>query len=330
MAVYTTQLRSICESVALNTPGGYAGVNKIIESARPFIFDFDYPIFNPEYKSVLETKIIRHYYTQEIGLETVGLWKLKLETRMTEIMPYYNKLYESNELQFDVLTDYSYIKNHQGQARQDGSTDVTTSGETSNDRNASRDSTNNLTTSGTDKTTYVSDGTDNRVGDTVQNGSSKTTLTEDGDHSTTTDTAFSDTPQGGIGQVEDLEYLTNYTDVRESGKNSKDSTTNVTADNSTNMTDDLTTHRDDTTTVTYGKGEKATFSETSSGTESGKTSGTENRTNTLSSTDSYVETITGKLGGKSYPELIQEYRNTLINIDKMIIDELEDLFMIIF
>jgi len=53
MAKYTTQIRSIVES-------GYP------------IFDFEYPIFDPAYKGVLEKKILDWYYFREIGFETVG------------------------------------------------------------------------------------------------------------------------------------------------------------------------------------------------------------------------------------------------------------------
>lgn len=76
MAKYTTQLRSVVE----------AGVP---------LFDFDYPIFDEKYRSVLEQKIIDRYYFREIGLETVGQFKHFLKMKMNEIMPYYNELYKS-------------------------------------------------------------------------------------------------------------------------------------------------------------------------------------------------------------------------------------------
>ena len=74
MAKYTTQIKSIVES----------GVK---------LFDFDYPIFDPLYKSVLEQKIVDRYYFREIGLETVGQFKHFLKMKLNEIMPYYNEQY---------------------------------------------------------------------------------------------------------------------------------------------------------------------------------------------------------------------------------------------
>ena len=112
MAKFTTEVRSICEFYSGNVESNYSNIEDVIEKALPSIFDFDYPIFDPSYKKVLETKIIRHYYTREIGLETVGLWKLKLNTLLNEIMPYYNQLYKSELLSFNPLYTYNLDRKH--------------------------------------------------------------------------------------------------------------------------------------------------------------------------------------------------------------------------
>lgn len=104
MSKYTTELRYICESEAgLKSSVGYDSVASVIANCREKIFSFDYPIYDEAYRPVLETKILKHFYTREIGLETVGLWKLKLDTKMNEIMPYYNQLYKSALLEFNPL-----------------------------------------------------------------------------------------------------------------------------------------------------------------------------------------------------------------------------------
>lgn len=109
MSKYTTEVRFICETYAgYSEPQERPNVNAIIEKARSKIFDFDYPIFDANYKGILEHKILRHYYTREIALETVGLWKLQLENTMCELMPYFNKLYESELLAFNPLYDTDY------------------------------------------------------------------------------------------------------------------------------------------------------------------------------------------------------------------------------
>lgn len=169
MSKYTTEVRYICESFSgLDESVGYSNVDKVIAGALPKIFDFDYPIFDNAYKSVLETKILKHFYTREIGAETVGLWKLWLNTRMNEIMPYYNKLYKSELLEFNPLYDVDITREH------------------------------NRKTDGTKK--------DN--GETIGATTSKN------------NNYYSDTPQGGVGNLESLEYLTNATlDTENSSSN---------------------------------------------------------------------------------------------------------------
>lgn len=87
MAQYTTELRTLIEN------GFDIGLN-------------DYPIFDETYRPILNKKIIEHYYVREIGAETAGLFKLYLNRRMYEIMPYYNKMYQSELLEFNPLEDF--------------------------------------------------------------------------------------------------------------------------------------------------------------------------------------------------------------------------------
>lgn len=116
MSHYTTQIRFICETFAdLEESVGYSDVDTVIEKARQKIFNFNYPIFDTAYKPVIETKILKHYYTREIGAETVGLWRLWLETTMNEIMPYFNKLYESELLEFNPFYDIDLTKDYKKQ-----------------------------------------------------------------------------------------------------------------------------------------------------------------------------------------------------------------------
>lgn len=114
MSKYTTEVRYICESYAgLQESVGFNEVENVITQALPKIFDFDFPIFDENYREVLERKIVRHFYTREIGFETVGLWKLKLNTKLNEIMPLYNQRYKSTLLEYNPL--YSVNKTiHRG------------------------------------------------------------------------------------------------------------------------------------------------------------------------------------------------------------------------
>ena len=96
MSKYTTEVRFICEQKSGFVEAGTINdksVDEVLEAAHSKIFNFSYPIFDNSYKSTLECKILKHYYTREIASETVGLWQLWLNSKMNDIMTKYNKLY---------------------------------------------------------------------------------------------------------------------------------------------------------------------------------------------------------------------------------------------
>lgn len=248
LSTYTTELRYICESLAgLDESVGYSDTDDVITAAAPLIFDFTYPIFEDDYKLGLEKKIIEHYYTREIGEETVGLWKMRLRAKMREIMPYYNQLYISALQTFDPFNDTDITTTHTLERAENGT--VETSG--------------------------------------ANSGKSSGSSTTAGKSSTTQEQDYSDTPQGDATGVLDKKYLTSVTVENASGENSATQTT--------------------------------------SGETSGTTSSEETRK--ASSTDEYIEKIAGKRGGASYSALLQEFRETFLNIDMEVVGELSDLFM---
>lgn len=134
MSNYTTEVRWICETAYNNAHPNQPGtIADYLSAGRASIFNFQYPIFDEAYRSVLETKILKHYYTREIGEETVGLWKLRLDARLNEIMPFYNKLYSSELLEFNPLYDVNltrtYVKEGSASKREtdNGSVEATDS-----------------------------------------------------------------------------------------------------------------------------------------------------------------------------------------------------------
>lgn len=181
MSKYTTQVRFICETASgLTGSAGFNDVNSVIQRAIPSIFNFDFPIYDESYRNVLCTKILKHYYTREIGAETVGLWKLWLDTRLNEIMPYYNQLYKSAMIEFNPMYDIDLTTEYS--RSNDGSTDVT--------------------------------------GESSENNSGNSGTIVAGDNESTTRNLFSDTPQGALDNVDNETYLTNATKISENGNNS--------------------------------------------------------------------------------------------------------------
>lgn len=282
MANYTTQVRTICESLyGLDEKGDLSLVEEVITNAVPSIFYLDFPLFDDNYRLALCKKILRHYYTREIGLETVGLWKLKLNTKLMEIMPFYNQLYESELLKFNPLYDVDLTRTHNvkntGSQEQTGKVDNST--------------TNNQTTNSSSSGNVDSDTTD----DGKQ--TSKTTRTRMD--------AYSDTPQGSLTGVQELNYLTNARNITETD----------TVDNDTSNTVSIHSSSSDDTDTTM----KATGS-----------SNTDSQTKTMiNNLEDYIEKVSGKQGTRSYTSMLMEFRESFLNIDMMIINELNDLFMLL-
>ena len=125
MSLYTTQLRTICQAL---THDSDSDPFEVIQKSAPLIFDFNFPIFDEDYRLPLEIKILSHFYTREIGEETVPLWKFRLRTKLNEIMPLYNRIYESE------LTEYNPVYTHDLTRTSDrrGSNDTTSSSNTTN------------------------------------------------------------------------------------------------------------------------------------------------------------------------------------------------------
>lgn len=165
MSKYTTEVRWICLSVTGMPEDSLP--QAVIPQAIPKIFDFSFPIFNEEYREVLEEKILAHYYMREIGLETVGLWKYQLWKKLNEIMPYYNQLYQSELLKLNPLQTINRTKDASATRTENKNSSTTRKG-----TDEEKEERNN-----------VSSGTSNTIG------------------------KFSDTPMGKLSGVVDGTYL---------------------------------------------------------------------------------------------------------------------------
>lgn len=340
MSKYTTEVRFICENEAgYDHSAGYSKVEEILAASWNKVFDFTFPIFDEEYRSVLCQKILKHYYTREIGFETVGLWKLKLNMLMNEIMPYYNKLYETELLRFNPLYDADYTKTHEGEDSGTGSETGTHTGTVDDDS----------THTGTVADAHEHGGTVGDVGShtgTVGDaGTHGGTITDAGSKDSTdsrvrneqlsesTWDVYSDTPQGALTNVDQNTYLTNARKI------SHDSELDVTDEDEYSETNgNLRTFNEttgNTRTFNEGQSNTRTYDETNDNTRTyneaqGNTRTFDEGTSTdkeYANTNQYVEHIVGKFPGKSYAYLIKEFRDTLLNIDVDIIGELSDLFI---
>lgn len=420
MSTYTTEVRWIIQQI---TGLGPENLDESINNAWSKIFDFPFPMFDEDYRSVLCQKILKNYYTREIGYETVQLWKLRLNQKLNLIMPYYNKLYLTDRLEYNPLFDVDITTTHHKDVgtqelghtenvrsdTQEGSSETVgkdvTDGQDHREENSVQTNTESRSSSTTANNSEQTNRTENRelthseqgietghstdgreintTTDTngsqsgTENYTEGTTTSSNSSSRRTTDdkTKQSDTPQGSLSEWESDKYMsfgqiksgsseetqegTGKTDVNHRGDSSGTSETNSTTnttdtlerDTSTDRnvsgggTDDLTvsgdvtgSHRETGSTQSSGESEttsqsnatntvtKDTYSNTQNETSTSSRT-TDDRSGTSATTEEYITKITGKNGGKSYASMVMEYRDSLINIDAMIIEELEDLFM---
>lgn len=244
MSKYTTEVRFICESKSgLSESKGFGSVDEVLNGSWDKIFTSKVSFFDEEYRGVLCKKILKHYYLREIGCETVGIWLLWMNTKLEEIMPYYNKLYESELIKFNPMYDVDWNRKGNKTGNESGSGSRSTSG--------------------------------NNSGTNTQSGTSSNTRKD----------LYSDTPQGALTGVESETYLTNARKVSDSGE------TGV------------------------------------NGSTSGSYEDSESSSNKVDTTENYVESVSGKQGTGSYSKMLNEFRETFLNIDMQVIEEFAEMFM---
>lgn len=364
MSKYTTELRFICEKYAgKDTSVNYNKVDEVIEAARPFIFDFNYPIFNANYKPGLERKILKHFYTREICAETLGIWKLFLNRKMNEIMPYYNQRYESELIEFNPLFNvnqwitrddtFNGVKsNTNGRTTTHSGQDVLTIDRDTN-RNKNEDTTitermhdlaNGSIQSITGLDSTTTDATDTTTTGSVERDIS-TSVSNEGSETNENWHYEADTPQSAIKDINDNNYATRATKddgktdfENESSTTTSDdtsSTTTVDSDSRTVVNSDTdfnettvnTLDRNKTTENYHNEHETFSHDETDTTAYGHVIGEKENLLQNVNNLDKWMEHFEGKAPGETYSEMLNKFRDTFLNIDMEIINELNPLFM---
>lgn len=277
MSKYTTELRYLIENnfdIGLKT----------------------YPIFDENYRKLLNQKIINHYYFREIGMETAELFKRYLNTTMCEIMPYYNQLYKSELLEFNPF--YNVDKTITADKNNNSVSDFI--GNITGKNTQTADSENTQTNNGKQQTTTAATSTGESVGNSTTTNKNKN--------------VSSDTPQGFL-SINSIENET-YASAAEMGNAESINNSKATSNNAENGITDQTT-ADETKATGNSKSNATTETDTA------------NKT-TSNDFENYISHVIGKSEGETYSEMLMKFRETFLNIDMMIIDELKTCFMMIY
>jgi hypothetical protein len=304
MSKYTTEVRYICEQKAgLQESVGFNNINSVLDKSWDKIFTTNWEIFDESYRKILCEKILRSYYTREICAETVGLWQLWLDSTLCEIMPMYNQLYKTTIYEFNPLYNTDMTTTFTKTVT--GNDSKTTTGNNSKWNDVSTSSKNTKTDDYTVKDSSKTDSTSK--GNTNSESSNNDTFDETN--------KFNDTPQGGVKGIESGNYLTDIRMISRTG-----TTTNSSDENSTSSLNGTYTNENLNKGTTVNEG--TSRSNTS---ETGTANASE--TGTSETTETWTEKVMGKNNSENYGQLLVEFRKSIINIDKMIIDELKPLFM---
>ena len=284
MSKYTTEVRFICEHDAgLDNSVGFTQVDTVLDRCWNQIFTTNTTFFDENYRSVLCKKILKRYYTREIGCETVGLWKLWMNERLESIMPYYNQLYKSELIEFNPMYDVDLATTHEKENEE------------------ARHSAENETGQHEQWNTHNEHYEDNYGSNRTTNDINKT---ERGVNEGSTD-LYSDTPQGSISGLNNMNYLTN---ARKIDKDTTDDTSySGTTDTNVDDKSDGVREWSDVENYTHSKDNTTDAS--------------------VNSSEDYFQHVLGKSGGASYSKMLMEFRETFLNIDNMVIEEFADLFM---
>ena len=116
-------------------------------------FDFgleSYPIFDEGYRPHLNGKIVEHYMLREIAHETPEIFAYRLNVKMNEIMPYYNKIYAATMRDIDIFSTVDTTTS--GTSKQ-----TTTGSQSADTRNVSRGTSQNASEAKATHSTYPND-----------------------------------------------------------------------------------------------------------------------------------------------------------------------------
>lgn len=82
----------------------YVYSRDLAKETRSKVFDFDYNLSSKVNKEEFETLILNHFLMRRIGYETYSSWYIAFRNKIKEIVPIYNKLFDSLE-NWDLFND---------------------------------------------------------------------------------------------------------------------------------------------------------------------------------------------------------------------------------
>lgn len=308
MASYTIQLRKVIEYYGIEeVKSWFKDYNEreyLTREQAKIISENN--LYNKEY---LVDMIINHYYMQEIGFETPYLFAFNVKNKMKEIMGKYLPIFYSMSLNYDPLVNEKYEEIFSRDINSQGTIENGLNTQINTNLNNIQESTNTLKQDNTQTSTAENNSTINTT-DTHNITATNNTLMVN-----------SDTPQGEINK-------SNILDGTYASSTQANEATNTQTDTETQNS---TTNNNENNSITQNQNSTTNIKGNESQTQS--TTNTSNQTTTSQDTtkEGYSRKVEGNRGiNVTQQKLILEYRDTIINIYNNILNELQDLFMLIY
>ena len=264
--------------------------NGLTQNIFPTTYDFY--LDDAQARKTFEDKFIKHYYYREIGFESPFMFIQKLETHLLINMPYWKQLYQT-ELESRNINFLLNKDLHESFIREiESENEINGLNESSQSNEVSNTATSNQTS------------TTNTTG-------SQTATVENTTSGTTTNTHKESSLNDGVAQV-------SLTDGYLTGTSQDNGTSSQTSNGNQSTTLSDKTEGTNTNEGNSTSSESSTSSGTSKQEEVGKT---------LEKTELLSQ---GNIGITSSAQLLKEWRDVLINMDKIIIESCNDLFMKIY
>ena len=274
-------------------------VDEIIQNGKDKFFDFTFPWYADDKTGLDDFKnlFLRKNYMKQIGQETTAQFKLYLQARLMEKMPLYKQLYDTTLIEYDPLVNRKL---------------TTTKDETEN-KDKGKESENNVTINGNGETTEnntsgreaTGEGTQERTNE--QNGTQeRTNEQEEILHSEVNNQSIhSENPEITMANKD-------YASTMDREKKTEDQ------NNNQNVSENTTNNQ----SVSENTMEKNQSNSEANSTEQGKSSETEKEERSLQGN----EIIEG-FYGDSQADVILKFRETILNLNEMICDDMNDLFL---
>ena len=265
------------------------------------IFDFNYPFYteDKQIKQQFEDLFFQHYYFYEIGAETPERWKQMLKGRLKTIMPYYEQLYQ---------TEWFIVKKDMMVSKDLVETTIHTlkgtSQEQQHQQSEAEDTQNQQSkTNGTSHNNSQQSSTSDSTGTSTGEGTSS-------NHQTDKESAL----ENGVPQVSLSGDLTRIADS--------------TNESTTSSNSSSTASSEETSVLEYQQTDSQAGEQSTSSHSQTKGQQSNQQQNELEEKTEFHSK--GDVGIQTPAYAITEWRKVIININQMILDDLRDLFILIY